>query len=81
MNKITINFENSKEFYKINMFSDLLWNIKTTMIMHRIFPNIYNLCYSEDTVKRLEAFQYRTIYKWRSSKLYYETKLREGTYN
>ena len=67
-------------FYKINMFSDLLWNIKTIMIMHQIFPNIYNLCYNEDKVKKLKAVEYRTLHTWRSSKLYYETKLRESTY-
>ena len=67
-------------FYKINMFSDLLWNIKSTMIMKRIFPNIYNLCYIGDKAKIKEAFEYRTLYTWHCHKSSYENKLREGTY-
>jgi hypothetical protein len=62
------------------MFSDLLWNIKTTIIMHRFFPNIYNLCYIGDKSKIKDAFEYRSLHRWHCEKSYYENKLKEGTY-
>jgi len=37
------NLITNKEYYKINFNSNLLWNIKSTLIMKRIYPIYFNL--------------------------------------
>ena len=59
----------NQEFYKINMFSDLLWNIKTTMIMHRIYPIYYNIN-ENNTIISKDLYVY--------GKKYYENLLRKS---
>jgi len=37
------NLITNKEYYKINFNSNLLWNIKSTITMKRIYPIYFNL--------------------------------------
>lgn len=56
----------NKEYYKINFYSDLLWNIKSTLVMKRIYP-----IYSSDFSNKGNI----DLYKF--GKAHYEQELRE----
>jgi len=45
----------NKEYYNINFNSDLLWKIKTTLIMKRIYP-IRDVYFSNDYIKLYKFF-------------------------
>jgi hypothetical protein len=56
----------NKEYYKINFYSDLLWNIKSVIKMKQLYPlYIIFFCKKYDT----------DLYKY--VKAYYEQQLRE----
>jgi hypothetical protein len=57
----------NKEYYKINFHSDLLWNIKSTLMMKRFYP-IYSCDFSNKG--------YIELYKY--GKIHYEKHLREN---
>jgi len=49
----------NKEYYKINFYSDLLWNIKSTIIMKKLYPfYIIYFCkkYDIDLYKYVKAY-------------------------
>lgn len=54
-----------KKYYKINFYSDLLWNIKSTLLMKRFYPYYNNYC----------TMAFRELYKF--GKEHYEKELRE----
>lgn len=56
----------NKEYYKINFGSNLLWNIKSTLVMKRYYP-----FYKTDFSLRID----RELYKY--GKSHYETQLRK----
>ena len=55
----------NKEYYKINFYSDLLWNIKSTLMMKRFYP-IYSCNFSNKA----------TVELYKSGKAHYEKQLR-----
>lgn len=57
----------NKEYYKINFYSDLLWNIKSTLMMKRFYP-IYSYDFSNKG--NIELYKY--------GKIHYEKYLREN---
>jgi len=59
----------NKEYYKIDFNSDLLWKIKTTLIMKRIYP-IYSGNFNNGNIE---------LYKF--GMLHYEKQLRKNKIN
>ena len=59
----------NKEYYKINFYSDLLWKIKSTLIMKSIYPIYMNSTYYMD-------YNYLVLYKFGIP--YYENELRQN---
>lgn len=57
----------NKEYYKINFYSDLLWNIKSTLMMKRFYP-IYSCDFSNKG----------NIELYKHGKIHYEKHLREN---
>ena len=45
----------NKEYYKINFNNDLLWNIKTTLVMKQIYP-VYSCDFSNKSYLELYKF-------------------------
>jgi hypothetical protein len=61
----------NKEYYKINFYTDLLWRIKSNLVMKRlypVYPDYYANFNNKDTIE---------LYKWCT--LHYEHQLRENT--
>ena len=56
-----------KEYYKLNLFSDFLWNLKSLMVVKRLYPLYTN---------PLSIMKHKDVYKW--AKYHYEKKLREN---
>lgn len=58
------------EYYKINLFSDYLWNLKCLLVVKRLYP-LYNSVYdnSPSIMKHIE------LYRW--AKAHYEITLRK----
>jgi hypothetical protein len=47
----------NKEYYKINFYSDLLWKIKSTLVIKRIYPiYIDGICYMDNSYIELYKF-------------------------
>ena len=57
----------NKEYYKINFYCDLLWKIKSTIIMKKIYP-IYSCDFSKK--ENIELYKFGIPH--------YEKKLREN---
>jgi hypothetical protein len=68
-NIITIQYDlvTNKKYYKINFYSNLLWKIKSTLIMKQIYP-IYSCDFSKK--ENIELYQFGIPH--------YEKKLREN---
>jgi len=61
------NPKTNKKYYKINFTTDLLWRIKATLIMKRIYP-IYN---ADDYLEKKEFIKVHQL-----GTLHYENELR-----
>ena len=59
----------NQEFYKINMFSELLWNIQSTLVMQRFYPMIFD-------VNSISLNLENSFYSF--GKTHYEELLRKG---
>ena len=57
-----------KIYYKLNMFSDFLWNIKSLLVTRRLYPLYDN---------PLSIMKHKCLYRW--AKNHYEKLLKNNT--